>query len=203
MLKKCEENDDECKTCQSKNCNAQSSFKKCLNCKMILGEDLHCAANPDLVHSKVCKAYNDKCYTSIENYSLSRGCMSDKDEIFHKECLKNSDKCGACTTGGGNGCNNQRIFTDKCVACDSGMYNYGCDTKPEVYKDKICNVLTSSKPEGCYLRVVGLNNKNIIFVPSRHECSLIFFSLIHIQNLYSNRKAIIINVDAFEIWVMN
>lgn len=156
MSKKCDENDNECKTCEAKNCNSLSSFRKCIDCKMMFGTDMYCATNPQVMNNKVCRNYNDECYTTIEKFTISRGCMSNQNEKFRKECIENPEKCGICMSTSDKECNNKAILLEKCVACDSNIYDYSCNSKPELYKDKICNVLTDSKSEGCYLSVVSL-----------------------------------------------
>lgn len=152
MIRLCEKNDDECKVCTESKCNSRASFIKCFNCNST--EDQQCVENPQLGNSKVCEYYYDECFTHIGDYSVSRGCIGDKDKQFITRCRTDRDKCDVCDTLDENGCNNQTITLETCVECDS-VKDSRCHEEPEIFTNKICSRLQSVDRPGCYLSVVS------------------------------------------------
>lgn len=154
----CKENGDECKTCTGTNCNSQKMFRRCLHCST--NECRQCAINPQLAKSKKCAKYNDKCYTFIDEFSVSRGCATERDDdSFEESCEKDSDKCQICETpddDSNEGCNNQPIMMETCVACNSNKEGSECLTNPIKYKDKVCSGIETENRTGCYLRIVSI-----------------------------------------------
>lgn len=148
---RCLSNDNQCKTCMgSRNCNSKSSFAKCIQCDT--KSDTNCAKNPGHSNSQVCKYYNDMCYSLIDIYDVSRGCLNDHRGI----ALYNApEKYEVCSTKTGNGCNDKPIIMETCVHCNSEI-DGKCRDEPIMYKGKICSTMESTKREGCYLFLVRI-----------------------------------------------
>lgn len=150
MKRLCEQRSPECKTCLGNNCNREKSFTTCLHCAT--SDDPHCAKNPYKIFKKICSAYKDECFTFIGSLGVSRGCMSERSETFKKDCRKNRDKCSICSNEDSEGCNDNSIVMETCLACDS-ITDPNCKTNPTVFGDKICSGIEETPREGCYLRV--------------------------------------------------
>lgn len=152
MIELCVKNGDECKVCSESNCNARTTFVRCLNCA--ISDDRQCAINPQKAESKICAMYDDQCFTHIERFNVLRGCALDKEPPFIDQCRSNAEKCEICDTlSDGNDCNNRAIAMETCVECDSVM-DQNCHENPHEYKDKICSNLDTDDRLGCYLKVV-------------------------------------------------
>lgn len=162
LLKLCEQNGDECKTCYGINCNSEPSFKACLQCS---ASDWFCGSSPERAKIKICKSYKEKCYTYAGNNGVSRGCLPAESTELYMEFKKNPDKCEICINTDANSCNNRTVILETCVDCDSN--NDSCKTLPNLYKNKLCSPFVSLKREGCYLRIVSLfsvSNKFFRFI---------------------------------------
>lgn len=151
MRKLCEQNGSQCKTCIGSNCNSKLQFNRCLVCSTNI--DHQCAIDPNSARSDICKNYNDECFTYIEKFGISRGCVSEPNYPYW-ECENDPDKCAMCITTDEKECNDQKIIMETCVECDSNK-SESCQNDPLDYKDKVCSGLTTTKQEGCYLRVVS------------------------------------------------
>lgn len=155
MMKLCEKNSPECKTCIGKNCNREKSFTTCLHCAT--SDDPQCAINPIKVHRKICSAYKDECFTYIGTVGVSRGCLSERSRNFYEDCQNNPEKCSTCFPVDG-ACNNESIAMETCFACDS-ISDPNCRTNPTAMKEKICSGLEEKPRGGCYLRVETIKVK--------------------------------------------
>lgn len=154
IVKICGENNDECKICAGSNCNTRKFFERCLRCRS--ENDPQCVINPQLFESKVCKNYNDQCFTHIGKFGITRDCLSEKSEEFEMECKSTEAKCVLCTTSDGKACNNNLFTMETCVECDSAKEkDQKCHNEPELYRNKICSNIDSTDQEGCYLEVVS------------------------------------------------
>lgn len=151
----CQVNGAECKTCEGKNCNAASSFKKCTHCS--LTEDPNCAENPVNSFTKTCKKYVDECYTSIGSVGILRGCLSEQSYEFPELCRKNADKCEICTPADGNACNKKPIKIEMCIECSLDKGD-NCIDNFDLYRNKICSRFNSTAAEGCFVHIVSLTN---------------------------------------------
>lgn len=148
----CKKNGDECKVCAEINCNSKPSFVKCLSCHR--SKDPQCAINPQDANRKICKSYNDQCFTYIQRFDITRGCVNEKGDSFIEQCNKDPNKCAICLSETEvNGCNNQVIKMETCLECDSDI-DPRCRDDPEVFQDKICSHLIPANQAGCYLKVV-------------------------------------------------
>lgn len=148
-MRLCEENGAECKSCNGENCNDRSSYKTCLNCSSA-DDGPECATDPKSIHNKVCRSYNDQCFTHIGREHVSRGCFNEKGKDL-EACRSNPDKCAVCNE---HSCNDQTIQLDTCIDCYSVM-NSECRDNPDAVTDKLCSGIRQSPSEGCYLRVVS------------------------------------------------
>lgn len=156
LLRLCEKDDDECKTCVGPNCNSAKSFASCLSCTTA-NNNWKCASDALNSKSKICKPYTDDCFTYIGRGNVSRGCMSDQSTEFKSTCEESPDKCAICRATGEGSCNNKTIFAERCIECDSKNGDQ-CKENPELYKGKICNKIstpTYSCRSSCYLRLVS------------------------------------------------
>lgn len=146
------------------NCNSRTSFAKCLECQT--SDDLECAINPQKVESKVCKNYNDQCFTYIGKTEIFRGCLMERNLNFLSNtslidhCRSNTHKCERCDTFDEHGCNNRTIPVETCVECDSEK-DPRCREYPQDFKNKVCNSFkihssdSVSHITGCYLSIVS------------------------------------------------
>lgn len=148
----CEQNGAECKTCNGKNCNYQSSFTTCLECNS--ANNRKCATNPQSMGNKVCKRYHDNCFTHIGRHNITRGCV-EENGIDIDACRNNPRKCEVCTTIDGLPCNSQSIQLDVCVDCDSALNPECRNGSIYAFVNKLCSSMEQSPSEGCYLRVDG------------------------------------------------
>lgn len=153
MKKHCEQNLGDCKTCSEPNCNSRLSFQKCLLCDST--KDQHCINNPELMETKVCKNYNDECFSSIGDRNFTRGCLKDQNYNFISNCRRNRNKCSICDTKTENACNDIQILMETCSECSS--HDYGCVHQPSTFKGKICSDFSRpSIREGCYISEVSV-----------------------------------------------
>ncbi|XP_031624689.1 prestalk protein-like isoform X2 [Contarinia nasturtii] len=137
----------DCELCIGWNCNSRTTVKRCLICDT--GTDNNqCAINAVSNYSQICTNPNDHCYIYIGEHQISRGCVSESDELF-KECQQNPKKCSICTT---DNCNNKNIMVETCASCDS-RNNEQCHLEPTRYANKICSEIQTTDRLGCYLRV--------------------------------------------------
>lgn len=113
--------------------------------------DPKCSTAPE--NSTICTKYDDSCFTDIDQFGITRGCVNERSSIFHSECRQNIDKCSTCSTTNDNNCNNQKIEIERCVECDSNE-DKSCHDYPNVYMNKMCSDLDSKGREGCYLEQV-------------------------------------------------
>lgn len=146
---------DECRTCVGSDCNKRQTFARCLHCDSAL--DPECAINPDRsTFSKVCDAYeDDKCYTNISKFNVTRGCLLQQTTDFEKDVCTNSRKCATCSAEThALGCNNQTFVMETCVDCDT-QNGDNCYDDLDKFKGKVCSDLDSKKREGCYLSIVS------------------------------------------------
>lgn len=146
---------DECRTCVGSFCNTKQTFARCLHCNYLL--DPECAIYPEAsMFSKVCDVYEeDKCYTYISKFNVTRGCLREQKTDFEKEvCAKNPQKCSICSETNGLGCNNQTITMETCVDCDTNNGD-NCYDDLDKFKGKICSDLDTEENEGCYLNIVS------------------------------------------------
>lgn len=158
LLKLFEANGDEFKTCLGINCNSEASFKRCLHC---YSTDWFCGPDPLKAEIKTCDDYKAKCYTYIKNKSVQRGCLPAENTDLFVEIKKNPDKSEICINTDKRTCNSKPISLENCVVCDSDASDL-CKTRPDLYKNKLCDPFISSKPQGCYLRIVRLNSLLLI-----------------------------------------
>ncbi|XP_055309662.1 uncharacterized protein LOC129573299 [Sitodiplosis mosellana] len=149
MLSLCQQNGAECKICIGSNCNVQRSFKQCIHCSTT--EDGNCAENPIKSHTKICKQYDDECFTQIGRSDVSRGCLNERSMEFIQDCRENPDKCGICTANEESICNNKSIKMFMCNECSFEDGDEDCPNRPDKYKDKICSGMNTTKDEGCYV----------------------------------------------------
>lgn len=153
---------DECRTCFGSNCNTKQIFARCLHCDSAL--DPECAINPDAsIFSKVCDAYeDDKCYTHISKFNVTRGCLLEQNTNFEKDVCTNPRKCSICSETHELGCNNQTFVMETCVDCDTKNGD-NCYDDLDIFKGKVCSDLDSTEKQGCYLSVVSENNGLTLF----------------------------------------
>lgn len=149
----CGEKGDECKICAGSYCNIREFFEKCLRCKS--ENDPQCVINPQLMETKVCKNYNDQCFTHIDKISVVRDCLSERNADFEAECKSADDKCIMCSTSDGNVCNGNIFTMETCSECDSTK-DEKCRVDPFLFRNKICSKINSTDREGCYLEVVSI-----------------------------------------------
>lgn len=149
---------DECRTCIGSDCNNRTTFARCLHCDSAL--DPECAINPAAsTFSKVCDAYDDdKCYTNISKFNVTRGCLMEQKTNFVKEVCTNPRKCAICQTDG-LGCNIQTFAMETCVDCDTNNGD-NCYDDLDKFKGKVCSDFNSKEQKGCYLSIVSKNNSN-------------------------------------------
>ena len=152
LLRLCDNGDGECKTCIGSNCNSQSSFRRCTYCNT--REDGDCMNIPIKSFEKVCKQYDDECFTRISKFEVSRGCLNEQSAEFIDDCRGNPDKCGICKVDNEIICNNKPIKMHMCNECFTGNGDDDCLTEPDKYRDKICSGMNTIEDEGCYFHKV-------------------------------------------------
>lgn len=147
-------NSDECRTCAGSDCNKKLAFARCLHCDSALNPE--CAINPDAkLFNKVCDFYeDDKCYTNISKYNVTRGCLMEQKKSFVDDVCTNSRKCAICPATHELGCNNQTFVMETCVDCDTKNGD-NCYDDLDKFKGKVCSDLYSTEKEGCFLRIVS------------------------------------------------
>lgn len=118
-----------------------------------MNSDSKCIGGPDVSQSKICKEYNDKCFTHIGGFEVSRGCLSDRGSHFEETCRKDEEKCSICSPTDDKCCNDKPIASETCVECDSTK-DEKCQNQPESYTGKICSTISSTDKEGCFLNTV-------------------------------------------------
>lgn len=150
----CGNHSDTCKTCKSNKCNDKKVFATCIDCTS--SNDIHCLLVPNMCKSKVCGAYDDKCYTFIEKQVVQRGCLKDRGRQFNTQCDLNADKCLKCdpNTSDISICNAHKIRVETCFACDSNE-NPLCRHRPHELGFEMCSNLQSTEPKGCFLHIVN------------------------------------------------
>lgn len=161
-------------------------FEKCLRCKS--ENDPQCVINPQLIETKVCKNYDDQCFTHIDKFSVTRDCLSERNANFEAECKSADDKCIMCSTSDGNACNGNIFTMETCSECDSTKEEK-CRDDPFLFRNKICSKIDSTDREGCYLEVVSVFfEKCLIFYLEKNKNNMVFI-----------RAAITTNVAVFAI----
>lgn len=149
---RCERNEDECKICTEDNCNKKSSFERCFHCNST--RDSTCLTALAPTKSKICKNYDDECYTRIGDFDIERGCLANQNIYLQNKCRSNKNKCSTCHTNQSLGCNDHKIEMEYCAHCNSED-SENCRDKPELYKNKVCsqfNFLGETGPrQGCYM----------------------------------------------------
>lgn len=127
----CLSNSGTCKTCPGKNCNTRTQFQECHTCTSTI--DPQCAKIPKLTGTEVCKDYNSKCGTEIDqDANTSRKCIPEN-LPFKSATAKNYETCD------GINCNH-KIFPKDRLQC------YQCNG------EAACDLETSKKslkPEAC------------------------------------------------------
>lgn len=151
---KCGDHSDTCKTCKTSKCNNKMVFPTCIECSS--EHDRNCLLLPNMCPSKICGAYDDKCYTFIDKQEVRRGCVKERENNFSTECATNGDKCLKCdpNTSDINICNAEKIDVETCFACDSDE-NPLCRDRPHDLGYEICSILRTTETRGCFLRIVG------------------------------------------------
>ncbi|XP_055306430.1 uncharacterized protein LOC129570749 isoform X2 [Sitodiplosis mosellana] len=140
-------NNASCKICFGKTCNIKNTLNKCLICHS--QTDPNCVSNTTAVQVKVCPAYENKCYTLInDDKTVQRGC-ADKDENFIRKCYHSNSQCDICSNHVKNVCNDNHLL-DTCIVCDSSTDPL-CRKQPEQIKDRACSVNPLKNTDGCYL----------------------------------------------------
>lgn len=164
-FKYCIENNDECKMCIGNNCNSKQSFEKCQVCDSAVNKN--CIRSPGLVEPKVCKYYDDECFTRIGDTTVSRGCLMEMDEKFVSECRENNRKCERCNItprSYSKTCNLQILTLSTCIECNS-IVDENCRNGPELINEKLCGFINSTEKENCYMhtykqeRVAGVDDE--------------------------------------------
>lgn len=149
----CERNGDQCKICSGDNCNTRPSFERCYNCDST--KYPNCFTNLEKTHSKICKDYDDECFTHIGDSDIVRGCLKEQNFRFQSICRNNNEnKCATCTTKEGLGCNEQKLNIEYCAHCNSEK-DENCRDQPESFKDRLCSKFAlfdqPAPKEGCYM----------------------------------------------------
>lgn len=127
-------------------------FSSCIKCDSL--SDSNCTTKPENCNLSICSAYEDVCFTYIDQSGIRRGCLNDQSPEFSSKCKLNNEICKTCSTAEGVNCNNVTIEIESCVECDSRKQKY-CHDQPHLYKSKVCNDLNSNGREGCYLEQVS------------------------------------------------
>lgn len=152
----CERNNNECKICTADKCNSKSMFEQCFHCDST--RDVSCADGPGELYSKICTAYDDQCYTHIDDFNITRGCLKELNYQIRSKCRNNNQrKCTTCKTEKGFGCNNKKIKMEFCAQCNS-KNNESCRDNAELFQNKICSEFNifglTHHREGCYMHEV-------------------------------------------------
>lgn len=123
----CLNNSDICKTCQGNNCNTRIKFQECYDCNS--QNDPKCAKDPKSTSiTQLCKHYNSKCATGIDNGNTHRKCIP--------ESVVSSNEFETCA---GINCNDE-------IYPKNRLYCYQCDREAD------CDLNPSQryfKPEPC------------------------------------------------------
>lgn len=149
---------DDYNVCLGSMCN-NKQFSRCIQCSSLY--DPNCGLTPDTSNPRICSDYDDVCFSSIERYSINRGCLLEyakQSRNMNKDyCRANRLKCKMCST---KACNKDSIRTDTCIKC---VYNQTagnpsdenndteCITGPDNLKSSICDTFSVIKYMGCYL----------------------------------------------------
>lgn len=148
----CAMNGNQCKICSGSNCNSATSFTQCIHC-VSKKSDSKCIESLDPNQSNICKRYNDECFTFIDQFKISRGCLSDQSDQFEDLCRKREEKCSICSANNGTVCNDKAIVLETCIECDSSKDDE-CQHQSNHYEGRICSTIDSTNGEGCFLNTV-------------------------------------------------
>lgn len=147
----CITNDESCKTCfEGDGCNRQPNFSKCFVTDQPLTNALPPYVFDTKSSPKVCRKYNDTCFTQvIENDTVIRGCVdeyaaqNDLSSNFLSESGVSNRTYQVCSTPL---CNDKKLTALFCLACNS-TDDQKCVTEPGMFEMKCPLELNSS---GCY-----------------------------------------------------
>lgn len=137
--KKCKSDTNTCKYCMGKNCNAKSDFQRCLT-----GD---CIDSKQCGSSEICESYFDECFTYVESNVVERGCLGSANGSESLWCDK-VDDCKKCS--GQSDCNDQAIFSEYCIVCDSRNQS-NCADAPSTSDSEKCSLAVT--PLGCFLEI--------------------------------------------------
>lgn len=154
--KECNSNGSDCKKCMKKQCNSRKSFGKCFSCDSV--QDLTCAFHPEILEKKVCRSYEDSCYTYISKSGVSRGCLNDNSLDIIRTCRTALyGKCEICANNE-TICNVNNVVLESCIECTSDE-DENCRNEPEKANEVLCNLMNQSNHTGCYTNIVGKSIK--------------------------------------------
>lgn len=143
------ENGDEHKVCYRDNCNSLQQFERCYICDS--ANDPNCVTLESPAEIRMCKNYEDTCYTHIDKKSIKRGCLMETTPQLIYYCGIYRNKCDVCTAKGENDiCNRRSVAIEHCVECDDHFDKGRCGNDTEVMNEIICGTHLSSTLEGCF-----------------------------------------------------
>lgn len=146
----CESDDDSCKNCAGDACNDKVTFQKCLHYNEM---------NVNVTESKMCKKYDDECFTRISNQMVQRGCVSDLIKSTQSTLLKENQEHGTLKTCSGiDDCNDKEIEHEYCIVCRDAK---DCKNNPNFNMRQKCPDALEKK--GCYLRIIKGNKSETKF----------------------------------------
>lgn len=82
------------KTCLGNDCNSRSVLLSCASFVSKVHDDIDVKTIP----TKVCKKYDDECYTHGSYWTIEWGCLSDASDDIKQNCASNHTKCQKCAT---------------------------------------------------------------------------------------------------------
>lgn len=161
----CSKQPDNCKTCIGNDCNSMTQFQRCY----FNNTDYEPSPSTlkDDNRSKICKKFDDKCFTLIsKENTIVKDCLHDYAEHHHIsiDFLEKYNKSlyNVCST---ELCNNQIIRPMYCIECDTSTGD-NCDSKPLKYVKECTLEMNSS---GCFHHSDGKNTKRGCIIDLNEE----------------------------------
>lgn len=146
----CAEYGDTCKTCFRNGCNNKTAFPECFVTNgVVLASYRPSAENDDKVSRKICKKYDDSCFTLTNNNNIViRDCVNDYAERNQVSVnfLTQTPKKTSYEVCSEPLCNDHEIQQFSCLLCDS-RYDGNCDNAALLDRQQ-CSLEVI--PSGCY-----------------------------------------------------
>lgn len=151
----CRSENEVCKTCAGKDCNAKVHFQSCHICTS--ASSLNCIVNVNATATQTCRNYLDECFVHVVNNAVIRGCILENTQLTD-DC-KDPTKCEVCSDKAN--CNSNIVAADDfCYTCDSEK-DSNCTAN--LNDSMLTQCPFSVSQMGCYRYDDG-GNSNLLFI---------------------------------------